>query len=340
MSTMLRARARRRAGWSLVAASLGLHAFTVFCFTRQPDVLAAFLVVPLWAWGLLGLAMASGAFVFLRANLSLILSALWVLTVLLGSDEARVLAHVGTPHLTRQAPAPPPGRIALRVATLNCAQFHFGNPGPDLAAWNPDIVLVQEINPGQLRQLNEDIYDGRGDYRNHADCGMLTRWRISREVRNPQYRDQQVTVRLPDSRLVEVLNVHLHASPPDARLWLPECWRAHRDARIIRRHELAVALGVLEQTTPLGSRPAIAGGDFNSPAGSAIYRLLEPRFIDSFARCGRGWGDTFHRGFPIHRIDRIYATPGLTPVRAAAVTLSASHHRMVIADFTMPVYQR
>jgi len=338
MGTMLRARARRRAGWSLVAASLGLHAFTVLCHTRHPDVFAAFLIVPLWVWGLAGLAMASVAFIFLRANLSLILSALWVFTILLGADEARVLAHAGIPRPKRLAPTAEPGRVPLRVVTLNCAQFKFGNPGPDLAAWHPDIVLVLEVNPGQLRQLNEDIYDGRGDYRSQGDCGVLTRWRISREVRNPQYRDQQVTVRMPDSRHVEIVNVHLRASRPDARLWLPECWRTHRDARKIRRHELAVALAMLEQTTPLASRPAILGGDFNTPAGSAIYRLLDPGFIDAFSRTGRGWGDTYPRRFPIHRIDRIFATPGLTPVRSAAVTLTASDHRMVVADFTMSAY--
>lgn len=335
---MMRARARRRAGWALVAASLGLHAFTVFCHTRQPDLFAAFLVVPLWAWGLLGLALASVAFLFLRANLSLVLSALWLVTILFGADEARVLAHAGTPKPTREPPSAPAGRFPIRVATINCSQFRFGSPGPDLAAWHPDIVLVQEIDPTRLRELNEDIYDGRGDYRNDGTSGVLTRWRIVREVRSPRLRSQQVTVRLPGGHLVEVLNVHLVPASPDARLWLPSCWRAHRDAQIIRRNELAVAVGTLEQTTPLATRPAIVGGDFNSPAGSPVYRILRPTFADSFSRAGRGWADTFPRRFPLHRIDRIFSTPGLTPQRCEALTLTVSTHRMVVADFTMPVY--
>lgn len=333
---MLRHRARRRAGWSLVAASLGLHAFTVVCHTRQPDLFAAFLVVPLWAWGLLGLALASAAFVFLRANLSLVLSTLWLLTIMLGADEARVLAHLGKPRPVRESPAADPGRIPLRVATLNCAGFRYGNPGPDLAAWKPDIVLVQETDPHQLRLLNDDLYQGRGDYRSQGPCGVITRWRITREVRNPYYRDQQVTVRLPGDLLVEVLNIHLHSGPLDSRLWRPACWRSHRDARRTRRSELAFALEILDQTSPLASRPTVVGGDFNSPAGDAVYRLLEPQFADAFARSGRGWGNTYHRRLPLHRLDRIFTTPNLAPLGATAVTLPASDHRMVVADFTMP----
>ena len=333
---ILRHRARRRAGWSLVAASLALHALTVVCHTRQPDALAAFLMVPLWGWGLLGLALASAAFVFLRANLSLVLSTIWLVTILLGADEARVLAHFGKPLPVRQSPAADPGRLALRVASLNCAGFRHGNPGPDLAAWKPDVVLVQETDPHQLRLLNDDLYQGRGDYRSRGPCGIITRWRITREVRNPWYPDQQVTIRLPGDLLVEVLNVHLQSAPADARLWRPDCWRNHRDARRSRRAELAVALGVLDQTAPLASRPAVLGGDFNSPAGDPVYRLLDPGFADAFARAGRGWGNTYHRRLPLHRLDRVFATPDLSPLGATAVTLPASDHRLVIADFTMP----
>jgi endonuclease/exonuclease/phosphatase family metal-dependent hydrolase len=333
---MLRDRARRRAGWSLVATSLGLHAFTVVCHTRQPDAFAAFLTIPLWTWGLLGLALASTAFVFLRANLSLVLSTLWLVTILLGADEARVLTHLGTAQPDRQPPAAEPGRLALRIASLNCASFQHGNPGPDLAAWKPDIVLVQETDPHQLRLLNEDLYQGRGDYRGQGSCGVITRWRINREVRNPWYRDQQVTIRLPGDLLIEVVNVHLHSSPFDARLWNPDCWSSHRDARRVRRHELAIALGVLEETSPLSSRPTVVGGDFNAPAGDAVYRLLDPEFGDSFARSGRGWGNTFHRRLPLYRLDRIFATPNLAPLGVTTVTLPASDHRMVIADFTLP----
>lgn len=323
-------------GWSLVAASLILHALTVVCHTRQPDALAAFQVVPLWAWGVIGLLTSSIAFIFLRANLSLILSTLWLLTIFIGADEFRAITNLTSPKPVREPPAAEPGRTTLRIATLNCSHFRFGNPGPDITAWNPDILLVQEIDPQQVRMLNEELYQGSGDYRSQGTCGVVTRWRITREVRNPWYRDQQVTIRLPGDTLVEVVNLHLKSAPLDARLWSPECWAAHAASRRIRRHELAIALGVLENTAPIATRPAVLGGDFNSPAGDAVFRLLEPRFADAFSRSGRGWGNTFHRRVPLHRLDRVYSTPNLVPRGATAVTVPASDHRMVIADFTLP----
>ena len=46
-----------------------------------------------------------------------------------------------------------------------------------------------------------------------------------------------------------------------------------------------------------------------------------------------GWGNTFHRRFPIVRIDHLYATRHLIPIRCRAVTTRNSDHRMVVADF-------
>ena len=81
----------RRIGWTLVGASLLLHIFTVYCFARQPDRFAAFTVMPIWLWGGVGLLWSSMAFYFLRAPLSLVMSAVWAITLLVGADEARVL---------------------------------------------------------------------------------------------------------------------------------------------------------------------------------------------------------------------------------------------------------
>ena len=79
----------------LIIASLGLHVLTAACYIRQPDMMAAVTVYPIWIWGLLGLFFAALAFVFWRARLSLILVVLWSLTILIASDEAHALARIG-----------------------------------------------------------------------------------------------------------------------------------------------------------------------------------------------------------------------------------------------------
>lgn len=329
---------KRHTGWLLVGLSLVLHFITVLAFSRQPDKLAAFTVMPIWIWGGLGIALSTSAFFFLRAPLSLVVTGIWALTVLLGADEAHVIANVGT-EPPRPGPATPvDGLRPIRVLTLNAAHFSRGDPAEDIAAWEPDIVLIQEAAAHRIKHIADTLYGGHGDYRSYAENGVITRWKITREVRNPDPRfrffNHNVTVRLPDARTIEVVNLHLSSAATDLRLWERECWVKHRANRHRRQLETAVALRVLEETSP-SPRPVILGGDFNAPPTDPIQRMIAPQFIDAFRAAGTGWGDTYHRRVPILRIDRIHATRQFKPVRCRAVTTRASDHRMVVADLLL-----
>jgi endonuclease/exonuclease/phosphatase (EEP) superfamily protein YafD len=325
----------RRLGWTLVGVSLLLHIFTVYCFSRQPDRFAAFTVMPIWLWGGFGLLLSTTAFYFLRASLSLVITGVWAVTLLVGADEARVLANFGkSPPLPGPA-EPHDGNPVLRAITLNSAFFTFGNPAADLAAWHPDIVLLQDLLPHQVRQIADTLYGGRGDYRVHQSNGVVTRWKIQREVRNPAQRDQQATVLIPSGMEIEIVNVHLATAATDLRLWRKSAWSDHRRNRAVRQKELSLTQQILEQTTAFPNTPTLFGGDFNSPASDIVHRQLARDFVDAFATAGTGWGDTFQRRFPVLRIDHLYATRHLTPVRCRAVTTRHSDHRMVVADFLM-----
>ncbi len=327
---------RRRLGWILVGLSLLLHIFTVYCFARQPDRFAAYTVMPIWIWGGVGLFLSTVAYYFLRASLSLVMTAVWAVTLLVGADEARVLANFGKS-------APQPGKAAdhegkrvIRVATLNCAFFTYGDrdPAKEIAAWQPDIVLLQDISAPQVRQIADVLYGGKGDYRAHDTNGIVTRWRIQREIRPPPpQRDHQVTILTDTGTTIEVVNVHLRSAATDLRFWERSAWQAHRNNRILRDQELMLTRNILEQSTSkFPNIPTLLGGDFNAPATDVMHRQLTRDFVDSFASAGTGWGDTFQRRFPILRIDHIYATRHFTPVRCRAVTIRSSDHRMVVAD--------
>jgi endonuclease/exonuclease/phosphatase (EEP) superfamily protein YafD len=327
-------------GWTLVAASLVLHFVTVVAYHRQPDPLAAFTVMPFWAWGGLGFGLAALAFYFLRAPLSLVLSAIWAFTTLIGSDEARVIGNLAHPPPEPGIPAPVDNRRPIRVATLNAAKFRFGDPTADLAVWEPDIVLLQELPTHRVKALADALYQGRGDYRAYALNGVVTRWKISREVRNPDPRfrffNHNVTVVTPDHGPIEVVNLHLSSAATNLELWKREAWKTHRNHRRERETEIAVALRVLEDTTDFpGPQPVILGGDFNAPPADASLRPLKADFDDAFAVAGRGWGNTYHRRIPLFRIDQIHVSRHFTPVRCRAVTTRRSDHRFVIADLLL-----
>lgn len=327
---------KRRIGWTLVGLSLALHVFTVFCFARQPDRFAAYTVLPIWTWGGVGLLLAMAAFYFLRAPLSLVMTAVWAVTLLAGADEARVLANLG-----KAAPQPGPaephhGRPVIRVATLNCAEFTRGDPSRDIADWEPDIVLLQDVMPHQVRRIADALYGGRGDYRSHTTNGIVTRWKIQREVRNPTQRDQQVTIALPDGSTIEVVNVHLRTAATDLRFWRRATWTEHRTNRALRRRELSLTRRILEQTSGFPQTPTVLGGDFNAPATDIVHRGLASEFVDTFAAAGTGWGNTYQRRLPVLRIDHLYATRHFNPVRARVVATRHSDHRMVVADLLKP----
>ncbi len=324
---------RRTLSWLLVGASLGLLLVTVACFTWQPERLAAFTVMPIWVWGGLGLLLSSTAFICLRARFSLPITAIWIVTLLVGADEARVLGHLG-----QTAPLPGPalphdGKAVLRVITLNCDSFSFGDPATDLAAWQPDIVLIQEAYPHQVQRLATVLFNGRGEFRCHQSNAIITRWHIDRETSTTTNRDQQATLVLPNGSQLEVVNIHLASAATDLRLWERAAWREHYTNRTMRRQELSTVLQNLAKHATLPATPIIFGGDFNSPTSDPVHGLLATEFTDAFSAVGTGWGDTFQRRVPILRIDHLYANSRLTPIRCRAVTTRHSDHRMVVADF-------
>lgn len=327
---------RRRLGWTWGSLSFVLLLLTVFAYLRQPDRLAAFTVMPIWVWGGLGLLMSYLALRCLRHWFPRGLVGLWIVTLLLGADEARVLGN-----LSREAPVPGhakphSGLPVIRVATLNCGFFNYGDPSPDLATWDPDIVLVQEVWPKDVQAIADRLYGGRGDFRYQKNNGIITRWSIKREVPNLMFREQQLTVVDADGREIEVVNVHLNTASTNLELWKRSAWMDHRNNRQMRRQELSVALQLLEQTSPFPGRPTILGGDFNTSASDHVHSLLTRDFQDSFATAGSGWGNTFQRRVPVLRLDCIYATRQFTPVRCRAVTTRKSDHRMVISDLVLP----
>ena len=104
-----------------------MHAFTVLAYVRQPDSLAAFTVFPVWFWGGIGLLMSVFAFCFLRAPLSLFVTAVWAVTLSVAMDDAKALSNFNHPKITAGRSATPDGQRIIRVATVNCAGFAFGD---------------------------------------------------------------------------------------------------------------------------------------------------------------------------------------------------------------------
>ena len=92
----------------------------------------------------------------------------------------------------------------------------------------------------------------------------------------------------------------------------------------------------LEKTNISPKLPAvIIAGDFNAPAGDRVYAMLKGEFTDTYSEAGSGWGNTYHRAFPLLRLDHIFVSRVFHPVRSRVVRVEGSDHRMVISDLVM-----
>jgi len=303
----------------------------VFTYALQPDHFAAFTLMPVWVWGGCGIFASVVAIQLLNTRLTWIPVAAWFGVILLFADEARTLGNFAN-ETPKPGPAPPyKGEPVIRVITANCHTRTM----TELMAWAPDIVLLQDAWPHQAHQIARQLFGKEANIQIHETNAIIARWKISDPVFTAHQRSQQATLHMPDGGSFHVVNVHLLSAATDLSLWRREVWTEHRINRAIRSNELNRALAALHTGPNLSDPAVILGGDFNAPPGDPIYRSLKNHFRDAHPAVGARWGNTYHRRFPILRIDRIHATRHFSAVRAGTGVAATSDHRFVIADFIL-----
>lgn len=221
---------------------------------------------------------------------------------------------------------------AIRVISQNVGGSTFEGLA-ELARYEPDVVLLQEsIGRDDSKKLAQRLFGDQHVVVWGIDPSVLARGRLLTShaplVKGAFF--VQAHIELEPGRTVEV--VSLRMSPPLVRtdLWNPECWREQMDDRKQRRADLSR----LAQRLALipGERRVIVGGDFNCPAGDAVFRLLRPRLSDSFATAGLGWGNTISNDMPFHRIDQVWISSHFTAAAVVAARSPQSDHRTLICD--------
>lgn len=220
----------------------------------------------------------------------------------------------------------------MRVVSLNCAG---GLPevAAEVAAYEPDIVLLQE-SPGRrdVERLAAWLFGADAGMLAGPDGSILARGRLTPKPLSPLLRTTfvQARVRLTSGIEAEVISLRLAPAIVREDLWSPECWREQTANRQVRREQLRAVAGqiaALPRETPL-----IVGGDFNAPAGDAVFRLLQPRLRDAFREGGTGWGNTIMNDLPVHRIDQVWISPAFRATAVVARKTRHSDHRLVVCD--------
>ena len=323
-------RPARRVGIA-AAASLALWVCVAAMYAIRPDALAAITLAPLWLWAVPGVLLAGLAVHRRRRLAGWTLVAVWVSWTLLCADETPALMRSLARSDRRKWQTAFEQDQALRIVSVNC-----GDGGAatlrELGDIAPDIVLSQE-SPGKqmVAELAHELFGDSGAAVASPDAAILVRGRIL-EYGVPVDAPGNAVwarVRLPSG--IELLVVSLRLEPCLVRcdLWSADCWSGQRVNREIRRSQIAAILSDLPDAANV---PVIIGGDFNAPAGDAIFREFPRTFRDAFRQAGQGWGDTIVNQVPLQRIDQIWIGPGLQAMAAGAMRTKNSDHRLVWAD--------
>ncbi len=93
------------------------------------------------------------------------------------------------------------------------------------------------------------------------------------------------------------------------------------------------AAAVLAALPP--DRPILLAGDFNAEPRDSELATLGRRLDDVWPRAGQGRGATFPSRWPRRRLDQVYVSAGLRPIRARVVASKASDHRPLVVDLVV-----
>ena len=215
-----------------------------------------------------------------------------------------------------------------------------------LAALNPDIVALQELDVGRRRTNHVDQAHEIAEL-----LKMVSHFHPAMTVEEERYGDAILTTyperlvkaaALPgydrvkaleprgalwveveiEGRAVQILNTHLGLVPREQQIQAAHlagpAWLEHADCAI----------------------PTILLGDFNATASSIVYKTLTRRLKPARALARRrSPSSTFPSQLPILRIDHLFVSPGVEVMDVFApfdpLTRLASDHLPLVMDFEL-----
>ena len=298
----------------------------------RPDAWLALTVFPVWVWTfppvvlVLIIGLFSGRHFFL-------VSLPFLLVTYIASDTPdaflREITH-RTPPTVRL-----PGDQSLRIISHNC--HHFPSALLALKRYEPDIVLIQEtLTVKELDEVRVQLFGEAGFSLKGSDISILSKYpltQISLENKHQRF-GMAATTLIPTQNGTESIllaPIHLYSPPFRYELWQSDCWQSYTQHRIAQREQFNAILNSLPEFDAADN--VIIGGDFNAVAGDGIFELMPEFMQESFREVGVGWGSTFPSNFPVVRIDQLWTTPRLKPMRCHTVDSHSSDHRVVIVDY-------
>ena len=230
-----------------------------------------------------------------------------------------------------------PQNAELTVVSLNCAGG-IASAMHEVAAFQPDIILLQERPDTESIQnfakklfSQENIIVG-------PDAAVISRWPILKSSGAPTKENMNHAWAIVAHPKGNIAVCSLRFQPPIFRLdlWSPDAWQTYTRNKTRRRTEIQEFLRALPPEFKTPDRPAILGGDFNTPPDWTLTQPFSAIGLrDTFAAHGVGLGGTAVNDYPAVRIDQIWARRFEANGTFSVKTVH-SDHRMVVAKLSIP----
>ncbi|HBN76370.1 endonuclease/exonuclease/phosphatase family protein [Rubinisphaera italica] len=300
----------------------------------RPDAWLALTVFPVWVWTAPPVLIVLMIGLFSGRRYLLVTFPLLLVTYIASDTPTAFLREIihNAPPTVRLS-----GDQSLRIISHNC--HHLPSSLLALKKYDPDIVLIQEtLKTIELEEARIHLFGDAGFSLRGSDLSILSRYPLTQISLDNNYQNYCMAARtsIPTQNGAEsilLVPVHLYSPPFRYELWQSDCWQSYTQHRIAQKEQFNAIMDSLPDFNV--SDNVIIGGDFNATAGDHIFERLPAFMRESFQEAGVGWGCSFPSKYPVVRIDQLWTTPRMKPVRCHTVDSESSDHRVVIVDYEL-----
>ena len=313
---------------------LFVYLTVAICLLNRWDSMVAVTLAPVWVWSGLGMAIALLCWIICGGFPSIVMFSLCLATGIAFSEETIGIARELVIAVRGEEKGAPESDHVLRVVNVNCSGSEESLR--KAIESKPDVVVIQKA-PAKavLDSVADHLYGVNRCVSVHMTSAIIASGEILGELSGPESTTLHVRIKLPDGFIIDVTNLDLEGCAPRLDMWRPSVWKQLIVARIENRRQVRASLGENEITRENIGR--IISGGFGTPPGDDVYRPLETNgLIDTYASAGRGWGNTHPPDYPLLRLDQIWVSPNLKPIRSLTRLNSSSESRTVESEVVLP----
>ena len=212
-----------------------------------------------------------------------------------------------------------------------------------LAALDPDIVALQELDVGRMRSGGVDQACLIAE-----ELSMDCQFHPCLELASEKY-GNAILSRLPMEIVrADRLPAAIPGTEPRGAVWTRVTYEG-QTIQLLTTHlglhprdrdrQIDALLGPDWLSRPDVNGAIIVCGDFNAGPRSSVYRKLSRVLKDACLHCGQAPQRTWFSPYPLARIDHVFVSPDVAVSRiqtdGSRMASVASDHRPVVVDFTL-----